>query len=332
MKRLVTIFITLLIFIFLGAAMTAGFAAYWFSSPGPLKEERIIEIPPGTGFTSITQTLIQNEAINYELPFKAMAVWQGNQAKFKAGEYRIPPAASPRQIMEMLVKGESIIHSLTIPEGLTVKEISVLVTADKRLTGNLPENIKEGSLMPDTYYFHRSDSREDLIKRMQDAMTQALNSLWEKRAQNLPFQTPEEALVLATVVEKETGLDDERGRVAAVFVNRLRLGMPLQSDPTVVYGIERQDGPMNRPLLRRDLKRDHPYNTYIHSGLPKGPICNPGKESLEATLNPPFTNELYFVATGTGGHHFATNLKEHNANVARYRSQLRAQREDAANE
>lgn len=326
MKQFILIVGSLVVLAILGLMLTFSFAAYWFSSPGPLKEEIVVEIPPGTGFTGISAILIENEVLDYSMPFKAMVLWHGNQARFRAGEYRIPAATSPRMVMDMLVKGDAITHALTIPEGLTTQEITALVMADSRLTGTVPAAIKEGSLMPDTYHFHRRDTRESIIRRMQDAMSQNLAEFWEQRADGLPLDSPEDALNLAAVVEKETGLDDERGRVAAVFINRLRLGMPLQSDPTVVYGIEKESGPMNRVLLRKDLKRNHPYNTYMHAGLPKGPICNPGLASIKAVLNPPHSNELYFVATGTGGHHFSTNLKEHNANVRRYKAQLRAQK------
>ena len=198
---------------------------------------------------------------------------------------------------------------------------------EERLKGAMPMGVVEGSLMPDTYHFHKGDSRQSVVDRMQQPMKQALAELWQQRQSGLPFKTKEEALVLASIVEKETGVDQERGRVAAIFINRLRKNMLLQSDPTVVYGIELENGPMERQLLKKDLAIDHPFNTYVHAGLPPAPIANPGRASIQAVLNPPKTDEYYFVATGRGGHYFSKTLAEHNRNVARYRAELRRQKQ-----
>ncbi len=303
-----------------------AYAQWWFETEGDLPEETTVLIAPGTGFSSITQTLTEAGVINQPLLFKGMVVLQDKQKAMKAGEYLFPAHVSPKAVMERLAKGESITYSVTIPEGWTVEEIKQLLLRNDRLTGDVPP-MREGYVMPDTYHFHRDESREAMVGRMQAHMQEAIDALWPKRADGLPFDTPHEALVLASIVEKETGLDQERGRVAAVFVNRLRKGMPLQSDPTVIYGIEKASGePLGRPLWRKDLKIDHPYNTYVHAGLPPRPIANPGRAALEAVLNPPSTNEYYFVATGTGGHHFARTLAEHNRNVAKYKAELRRQK------
>jgi UPF0755 protein len=326
MKKLLLFVSLFVIFIALSAVITMGFAFYWFSAPGPLTQEKVVNIPPGTGFKAITQQLVIEQVVDYSLPFQALVLWHGKQTDFKAGEYQFKPAISPRQVMEMLVEGKSIIHAITIPEGLTTQEILAILMADERLTGAMPVGIAEGSLMPNTYHFYRGEPRLAIVERMQASLRKSLEELWAHRAPDLPVKTPAEVITLAAVVEEETGVPEERGRVAAVFINRLRKNMPLQSDPTVVYGIELEDGPMNRPLLRTDLARDHPYNTYLYRGLPAGPICHPGHAAIAAVLNPPDTDELYFVATGTGGHFFASNLRDHNANVARYKAALRKQR------
>ncbi|MCI5049528.1 MAG: endolytic transglycosylase MltG, partial [Rickettsiales bacterium] len=190
----------------------------------------------------------------------------------------------------------------------------------------IPLGLQEGDLMPDTYFIHRGDTRESVVMRMKKSMQEFMDAQWASRQANLPLKNKQEAMVLASMIEKETGVDGERGRVASVFVNRLRKGMLLQSDPTVVYGIELKDGPMGRPLWLKDLKVDHPYNTYVHAGLPPKPIANPGKEAIKAALNPPQTNDFYFVATGSGGHFFAKTLAEHNRNVAKYRAVLKSQK------
>ncbi len=325
MKRLFSFVLTLLL---IGLVILVGAATYgwvWYSSYSDRTDMVVVAIPPGTGVHALTDLLVEAEVIDQPLLFKAAIVLSGSQSKLKAGEYEFPAQASPQTVLQKLIKGSTITHALTFPEGLTTAQMLTLVAQDPRLTGEIPEKVGEGRLMPDTYHFHRGDSRAAVVARMQKAMDEALAQAWESRTQDLPISTPEEALILASVVERETGVDDERPRVAAVFVNRLRLGMPLQSDPTVVYGIELAHGPMNRSLTRNDLKRDHAHNTYTRGGLPQGPIANPGKASIQATLNPPKTNELYFVATGTGGHHFATTLAEHNRNVARYRAIMRQQ-------
>lgn len=323
MKRLLIWFLSLSMLGTLAAIALAVYAAYWFTAPGPLREKTIVEIPPGTAFTAITRQLVEQNAIDNELLFKMNILWNGSHTKFKAGEYYIDSGMSPRKIMDVLVNGEAITHSITIPEGWQLSQISAALMKEDMLEGAIPEDVKEGTLMPDTYFFHRHDSRASVIQRMKQAMNETVHALWNKRAPDLPLATPMQAVILASIVEKETGVADERAHVAGVFINRLRRGMPLQSDPTVVYGIELNNGPMQRPLMKNDLLSNHPYNTYIINGLPQGAIANPGRASLEATLNPLKTDDLYFVATGDGGHHFAKTLQEHNQNVARYRQTLR---------
>lgn len=330
MKRFLLWFLSLSMLGTLAAIGLAVYAAYWFTAPGPLREKTIIEIPPGTGFAAITQRLVEQNAIDNELLFKMNILWNASHTKFKAGEYYIDTGMSPRKIMDVLVSGEAITHSVTIPEGWTVAQITTALMNEEKLKGEVPKDLKEGTLMPDTYFFHRHDTRESVIARMKLAMNKAVHELWNKRQPDLPLATPMQAVILASIVEKETGVADERPHVASVFINRLKAGMPLQSDPTVVYGIELINGPMQRALMKNDLLSNHPYNTYIIKGLPSGAIANPGRASLEATLNPLQTNDYYFVATGDGGHHFAKTLQEHNRNVARYRAVLREAKQEAA--
>ncbi len=323
MKQCILVVSVLAVVLMLAAAAAVGFGFYWFSVPGPLQQEKVVVIEPGTGFKAITDRLQREGVIDRVLPFQAMVLWHDKRRDFKAGEYRFTPAMSPRQVMEKMVAGRSVSHAITIPEGLTTREIIALLMQEDRLSGAMPTGVAEGSLMPDTYYFHRGEPRRSIVRRMRQAMQETLEQLWRQRASNVPLASKHEALTLASIVEAETGIDLERGRVAAVFINRLRRGMRLQSDPTVIYAIEQENGPMQRPLWRSDWELEHPYNTYVIDGLPPGPIVHPGRAAIKAVLNPPHTDELFFVATGTGGHFFARTLKEHNANVARYRARQR---------
>lgn len=308
--------------VFIAVALVAA-ASYYHYAPGPLPQAATVIIKRGSGFRAAVDTLAENGVVRYPSLFKAMAVITGSARKFKAGEYHFPEASSPRMVMQMLIEGRVVPHRLTVPEGLTVSRVAMLLADEQALTGDMPPDIEEGSLLPETYHFVYGDTREDLIARMQRDMAVLVSGLWEQRREGLPFTTPMQAVTLASIVEKETSIDEERGRIASVFVNRLRLGMRLQSDPTVAYGIELDKGPLEAPLTRKDLEYDSPYNTYKVAGLPPGPIANPGRASIKAVLNPPDTKDLYFVATGDGGHYFAKTLAEHNANVREYRKRLK---------
>ena len=223
------------------------------------------------------------------------------------------------QIDAHLTEGRTAAAKLTIPEGLTSQQIVERLKAAESLTGEITQIPAEGTLLPDTYVFNRGTTRQDLIDRMLAEQTKLLTAAWEKRAATVPFQTMQQAVIMASIVEKETGKSDERDRVAAVFVNRLRKNMRLQSDPTIIYGIAGGQGPLGRPILRSDIDQKTAYNTYQIDGLPPTPIANPGRLAIEATLNPAQTNDLYFVADGSGGHAFSENLKDHNAAVANWR-------------
>ncbi len=248
-------------------------------------------------------------------------VWMRlKNSSIKAGEYEIPPHASIKQIHDILASGKTIQRSVTLPEGFTAKQAVALINGAAYLEGEITELPPEGSLLPETYSYTRGETRAALVKRMQDAHDKILDELWEKRDPDLPLKSKDEAVVLASIVEKETGIAAERAKVAGLFYNRLRIGMPLQTDPTVVYVITDRLGHMGgKPLLRKHLAVDSPYNTYKVVGLPPGPIANPGKASLEAVFAPEQHNYLFFVADGTGGHIFSETLAGHNKNVAEWR-------------
>ncbi|GEO81419.1 endolytic transglycosylase MltG [Pararhodospirillum oryzae] len=296
---------------------------YLFDEPGPLGESRTVEIPAGGGVTGIATTLAQAGVITHPLVFEAGVRLAGRGRDLKAGEYEFAPHSSARAVMESLVAGRVKVYRLTVPEGLTSAAIVDLIRDVPELKGDVGDIPPEGALLPETYHYQRGDTRARVIERMAQARATTLATLWAQRAPDLPFDTPEEAVILASVVERETGINDERARVAGVFVNRLRKGMPLQSDPTVIYGLSEGSGALGRSLTRADLGTAHAWNTYLIAGLPPSPICNPGREALQAVLHPAATRDLYFVADGTGGHRFAETLDEHNRNVRAYRRFLR---------
>lgn len=311
----------LLSVIFIVALTVLGFTLYSTSAyrtPGAYPETTII-IEPHTG---VQQTLSQLHAAGLVPPMLVTAlpvVMSHQYSALKAGEYHFLPGLTPAQIIAQIARGEIVIHKVTIPEGWNAYQVRMAFLVEPLMTGDMPV-IPEGSVMPDTMRFTRGEARSAVLARLQKEQAETLAKLWEARDVSVPVATPWEAVALASVVEKETGVTDERAMVAGVFVNRLRQGIMLQSDPTVVYGIEVQRGgaPMGRPLSKADLMADTPYNSYTRVGLPPTPICNPGKAALEAALHPATTDALYFVATGTGGHHFAATLAEHEKNVAAY--------------
>ena len=286
---------------------------------GPAREETVVVLPRGAGLAEITAALVEARVIDHPWMFRFAVRVLGRDRKLKAGEYAFPAGATPQGVIAMLANGETVARRLTVAEGLSVAEIYQLLQSIEALDGELPSPPEEGSLLPETYFYAYGDSRLGLVRRMQDAMRQTLGELWPARAADLPLRTPEEALTLASIVDKETGLAAERDKVAAVFINRLRRGMRLQADPTVIYGITAGDGRLDRELSRRDWEHDSAYNTYQIDGLPPGPIGNPGRAAIEAVLNPAPVDFLYFVADGSGGHAFARTLEEHNRNVVRWR-------------
>jgi UPF0755 protein len=311
------------------ALMLSGAAAIWrladlYVSPGPAVEPVRVLIPRGAAGEAIADLLAEHGAIAARWAFLAGARWDGHWARLKAGEYLVPAGASAREVAALLASGRTLVRRVTLVEGHTSAQIVAVLRAAEGLEGEMPAP-PEGSLLPDTLFYSWGESRARIVERARAAQRELLGELWPRRAPDLPLRTPEEALVLASIVERETGHADERPRVAAVFVNRLRIGMRLQADPTVAYGID-PSGPLGRPLSRNDLDNRHPWNTYLHAGLPPTPIAHPGRASIEAVLNPPKTDDLYFVADGEGRHAFARTLAEHNRNVARLREIERARR------
>lgn len=311
-------------------ALGCGGSLYYFytnwAGPGPSTETKSIIIARGSGVASIADQLEQNTIITSPIVFKIAVRLGGNQGQLKAGEYEFQPAASMMSIIEKLSKGDVVARKITIPEGLTSWQIVQIINAAPALTGTIETIPAEGSLLPETYPYIRDQNRAEILRAMQTAMTKTIEELWPQRDDGLPFDTAAKAVALASVVEKETGIASERATIAGVFVNRLRLGMPLQSDPTVIYAITKGKvesegkGPLGRRLLRADLVgTDSPYNTYKYPGLPAGPIANPGRAAIEATLHPEAHGFLYFVAKGDGGHVFSSNLAEHEKNAAQWR-------------
>ncbi len=297
------------------------------SERGPLKAERRIVIPAGTGSRSMA-AMLEKEGIVHssELFLAALAVdrLRGVREHLKAGEYAIPQGASIRDVISILRTGKAIVHKVTIPEGFSVVQVLERLRKHPELTGEITIQPEEGSLLPDTYVFQRGETRDGILRRMQEAQKRLLDELWPKRAPDLPFKTRREAIILASIVEKETGIPEERPRVAAVFINRLKKGIRLQSDPTIIYGITR-GRPLGRPIRKSEIEAKTPWNTYRIKGLPPTPIANPGRDSIAAVLNPARTDDLYFVADGKGGHVFAATLEEHNRNVRKWRRHMAMQ-------
>ncbi len=300
-----------------GAAVLGGIIR--LDRPGPLQADTTVIVERGASLPAIAEELQNGGVIDDAFLFRLAARLYRVSRSLKAGEYAFPARVSMGGVIDILVSGETVIRQFTVPEGLTSAEVAGLLADVEGLVGEIDGVPAEGSLLPETYNYAWADTRPEVVGRMQSAMEDALDELWPTRAEGLPFDTPAEAVILASIVEKETGVAEERALVAGVFVNRLRRGMRLQSDPTVVYALTGGSGPLDRALRSRDLRVDNPYNTYANAGLPPGPIANPGRASLEAVLNPAETDYIYFVADGTGGHAFAKTLSEHNKNVAKWR-------------
>ncbi|MDF1793441.1 MAG: endolytic transglycosylase MltG [Thalassobaculaceae bacterium] len=313
----------------LSAAVIAGFAGVWawseFTRPGPLAADITVVIPRGSGMEAIAHRLFAAGVVADPRILAVGAKVTGQARRLKAGEFAFPAAVSPREALDILERGETVVRRVTVAEGLSSAEVVAIVEAADGLVGEIGTVPREGTLLPETYHFAFGDSRADIVARMRAGMDETVRALWEARAPDLPVDSPDEAIVLASIVEKETGVAAERPLVASVFVNRLKRGMRLQSDPTVAYGIAGGAG-LDRPLTRADLKAVSAYNTYVIPGLPPGPIANPGAASISAVLQPAETDYLYFVADGSGGHAFSRTLAEHNRNVRAWRKHQREKR------
>ena len=321
MKKPLYVVTAIFVLVFTIALWDIG--SYYF--PGDLEKPTTLIFAPNSHFTDIADSLAENHVIQHPLIFKILMFVSGQSFKVKAGEYAFPPHISEEDVAVMLATGKTVIHHLTVPEGYMTVEVLDMVKKNELLTGEITLDVKEGDLLPETYNFSRGDKRNDLIERMHHSMQKALEEAWQGRAENLPVKTPEQALILASIVEKETGLVSERQHVASVYINRLNKNMLLQADPTTAYAVTGGKYKLTRPLTRDDLNFKSPYNTYQSPGLPPGPIANPGKAAILAALHPIQSDDLYFVATGTGGHNFARTPAEHAKNVEIYRSVLKAQ-------
>ncbi len=301
-------------------------AAYYYGrqkleAAGPLQEDKVVNIPARAGMADIADVLQREGVIdNNRWAFIGAVLAMKARSELKPGEYSFQKSASLRDVIGTIVEGKVVQHSVTVPEGLTSEQIVARLSDNDIFAGSVREVPREGTLLPETYKFPRGTTREQVIQRMQQAQKRALAEIWERRSPDVPLKSPDQLVTLASIVEKETGKPDERSRVAAVFVNRLRQKIKLQSDPTIIYGLVGGKGTLGRPIKRSEIAQPSPYNTYVIDGLPPGPISNPGRASLEATANPARTRDLFFVADGTGGHAFTETYDQHQKNVAKLRA------------
>lgn len=309
----------LLLILLMGSAATVFLYDYAINQPLKIYEDTLFLVNKGDSLNKIAQSLQDKKLINDKYIFILFSKINRIYPQIKAGEYLFNGEFSVKQTAEKLSSGKVYLRKVTFPEGLTSTEIAKILHKENFLSKDEFAAPAEGSILPETYAYMRGDSPEKIIKQAQKAMQNVLEQAWQERDPNLPLQSKEELLILASIVEKETGIGMERAQVASVFVNRLRLGMLLQTDPTVIYALTNGKEDLNRPLTRKDLSIDSPYNTYKYAGLPPTPICNPGKDAIYAAAHPSETQYLYFVASGNGGHNFATTLSEHNENVRKWR-------------
>jgi UPF0755 protein len=321
--------ITLVLVSMIGAGAVYVYGKQTLEAPGPLKEDKIVNIPARAGKGDIAEALQKEGVIDVNRWVFIGGVFALKAAtELKPGEYEFRKNASLRDVIGTIVEGKVVQHAVTIPEGLTSEQIVTRLSDNDIFTGTVREMPREGTLLPETYKFPRGTTREQVIQRMQQSQKRVLAEIWERRNTDIPVKTPEQLVTLASIVEKETGKADERSRVAAVFVNRLRQKMKLQSDPTIIYGLAGGKGTLGRPIKRSEIMQPSPYNTYVVDGLPPGPIANPGRASLEATANPARTRDLFFVADGTGGHSFTETYDQHQKNVAKLRTMEKAIQND----
>ena len=311
---------TVLVVVSVAVGATLFFGKQRFEAPGPLAEDKVVNIPTGLGVKDISDLLVREGVIESPYVFMGGVMVMKSRGSLKHGEYQFTKHASLSDVVDTIIDGKVVQHSFTVAEGLTSEQIVARLLETEALSGQIKEIPREGTLLPETYKFTRGMPRDQIVQRMQQASKRVLQDVWAHRAPDLPVSTVEQLVTLASIVEKETGKPDERTRVAAVFANRLKSKMRLQSDPTIIYGLTGGKGALGRPIMKSEIEQATPYNTYVIDGLPPGPIANPGRASLEATANPARTKELFFVADGTGGHVFSENYAEHQKNVARLRA------------
>ena len=312
--------ITIVLLVMISVGGVYYYGKQIIEAAGPLREDKIVNIPARAGMTDIADVLQREGVIDSNRWAFIGAVFALKaRSELKPGEYAFQKNASLRDVIGTMVEGKVVQHALTIPEGLTSEQIVARLTDNDIFAGSVREIPREGTLLPETYKFPRGTTREQVIQRMQAAQKRLVAEIWDHRSPDVPLRSPEQLVTLASIVEKETGRADERSRVAAVFVNRLRQRIKLQSDPTIIYGLVGGKGTLGRPIKRSEIAQPSPYNTYVIDGLPPGPISNPGRASLEAAANPARTRDLYFVADGTGGHAFTETYDQHQKNVAKLR-------------
>jgi peptidoglycan lytic transglycosylase G len=312
--------ITIVLVSMIGVGAAYVYGKQKIEAPGPLQQDKIVNIPSRAGMTDIAD-ILQREGVidNNRWAFIGSVFALKARSELKPGEYAFQKNASLRDVIGIMVEGKVVQHAVTIPEGLTSEQIVARLSDNDIFAGTVKEMPREGTL-PETYKFPRGTTRDQVIQRMQQTQKRVLAEIWERRNPDIPIKTPDQLVTLASIVEKETGKADERSRVAAVFVNRLRQRIKLQSDPTIIYGLVGGKGTLGRPIKRSEIQQPSPYNTYVVDGLPPGPIANPGRASLEAAANPARTRDLFFVADGTGGHAFTETYDQHQKNVAKLRS------------
>ena len=305
------------------AACAAAYARKMVYQDGPLTEAVTVLVPKGAGSAGVAVRLQQGGVINHPFLFRIAARLSGKDKLLKAGEYRFEPQISMAEVIDKLAAGEIVYHQLTVPEGLMSIQVAEIINKAPNLGGEALPKFEEGGFLPETYTYKYGDTKQDAWNEGKSAAQKVLTQAWENRDDDLPVKNPEELLVLASIIEKETAIDEERAVVASVFVNRLRKGMKLQTDPTVIYALTEGNAELKRSLKRKDLQVDSPYNTYKYYGLPPKPICNPGAASIWAAAHPADTDYLYFVADGKGGHNFSRSLAEHNKSVREWVKTLR---------
>ena len=318
-RRLFKTFIAFVLLALIAVGSGFGWGYAQFTRPGPSDLDRALVLAKGQGLKDIAVQLADAGVISHPLVFRLGVRLGGWSRDLKAGEYRFPSRTSMRGVVGILRQGVTIVRRVTVPEGLSSTMVAALLRRTEGLRGDIGPIPAEGTLLPETYHFSHGDERAHMVARMTGGMDRAVAELWRGRAKDLPLASPRDAVILASIVEKETSLRAERARVAGVFINRLRRGMRLQSDPTVVFGLTGGGKPLGRALRRSDLDGVTPYNTYRIDGLPPGPIANPGRAALHAVLHPTMGKDLYFVADGSGGHAFAATFAEHKRNVKRWR-------------
>jgi UPF0755 protein len=323
--------ITIVLVLMIGGGAVYVYGKQMLEAPGPLQEEKTVNIPTRSKTRDIAEILQREGVIDVNSwAFLGSVFAMKASSDLKPGEYAFQKNASLRDVIATIVEGKVVQHSVTIPEGLTSEQIVVRLSENEIFAGGVREMPREGTLLPETYKFPRGTTRDQVIQRMQQTQKRVLAEIWERRNPDIPVRTPEQLVTLASIVEKETGKADERSRVAAVFVNRLRQKIKLQSDPTIIYGLVGGKGTLGRPIKRSEIQQPSPYNTYVVEGLPPGPIANPGRASLEAAASPARTRDLFFVADGTGGHAFTETYDQHQKNVAKLRTMEKQIQNDTA--